>query len=82
MRKVSFTLVPLFLRVSQCFVPWFNFQSQQVFGDIPATETSNDKLGAVASENVLCSQIGIDLLRAGGSAADAVRLLCIVRLQS
>ena len=38
-------------------------------------EVNNNKLGAVASENKVCSQIGIDLLKAGGNAADAVRLL-------
>jgi gamma-glutamyltranspeptidase/glutathione hydrolase len=32
----------------------------------------HDKLGAVASENRVCSQIGIDILRAGGNAADAL----------
>lgn len=30
------------------------------------------KKGAVASENGICSQIGIDLLRRGGNAADAL----------
>lgn len=30
------------------------------------------RLGAVASENKICSQIGIDLLEQGGNAADAV----------
>ena len=35
-------------------------------------QTSHDQLGAVASENRVCSQIGIDLLEAGGNAADAV----------
>lgn len=29
-------------------------------------------LGAVASESSICSNIGIDLLRQGGNAADAV----------
>ena len=29
-------------------------------------------LGAVASEYKVCSQVGIDLLKAGGNAADAV----------
>lgn len=43
----------------------------------PATEPSlskkfTDKLGAVASEAEICSTIGIDLLRKGGSAADAM----------
>ncbi|KAL2349687.1 gamma-glutamyltransferase, partial [Cryomyces antarcticus] len=31
-----------------------------------------DKLGAVASESSICSNIGIDLLRSGGNAADAL----------
>lgn len=31
-----------------------------------------DKLGAVASESAVCSRIGIELLQAGGNAADAV----------
>jgi hypothetical protein len=30
--------------------------------------------GAVSSENKLCSEAGIDMLHAGGNAADAVRL--------
>ena len=33
-----------------------------------------DHLGAVASENSVCSRIGIDLLKVGGNAADAVSL--------
>ena len=32
----------------------------------------NDKLGAVASESAVCSRIGVDLIKAGGNAADAV----------
>ena len=31
-----------------------------------------DKLGAVASESSVCSRIGVDLIKAGGSAADAL----------
>ena len=34
--------------------------------------TQHGQLGAVVSENRVCSQIGIDLLQAGGNAADAV----------
>ncbi len=30
------------------------------------------KLGAVASESSVCSQIGIDVLKEGGNGADAV----------
>ncbi|KAL9005311.1 MAG: hypothetical protein Q9188_001902 [Gyalolechia gomerana] len=36
-------------------------------------ETNHDRFGAVASEKKLCTQVGIDLLKAGGNAADAVR---------
>lgn len=36
----------------------------------------HDKLGAVASESSVCSQIGIGLIKAGGNAADAV---CVIR---
>ncbi|QDS73079.1 hypothetical protein FKW77_000123 [Venturia effusa] len=32
----------------------------------------SNKLGAVSSESSVCSQIGIDLLKAGGNAADAL----------
>lgn len=31
-----------------------------------------DKLGAVASESSVCSRIGVDLIKAGGNAADAL----------
>ena len=31
-----------------------------------------DQLGAVASESAVCSRIGVDLLKSGGNAADAV----------
>lgn len=33
---------------------------------------AKDTLGAVASESSVCSRIGIDLIRDGGNAADAV----------
>ncbi|KAL8937605.1 MAG: hypothetical protein Q9216_004345 [Gyalolechia sp. 2 TL-2023] len=36
-------------------------------------KTNHNRLGAVASEKKLCTRIGIDLLKAGGNAADAVR---------
>lgn len=35
-------------------------------------EPHQDRLGAVASENRVCSQIGIDILKLGGNAADAL----------
>ena len=45
---------------------------------ISQTRSSN-RLGAVASENRICSQIGIDLLAAGGNAADALvgTVICV-----
>ena len=38
----------------------------------PLAQYSEAKLGAVASESNICSTIGIDLLRSGGNAADAL----------
>ena len=44
----------------------------------PQKRASN-KLGGVACENIICSQIGIGLLEAGGNAADALvgTLFCV-----
>ncbi len=45
----------------------------QVFlGSSASERTNHDRLGAVASENRICSQIGINLIEAGGNAADAL----------
>ena len=54
-----------FLALSAAIVP-----PQAVF-DLHQ-HTKHGRVGAVASENRVCSQIGIDLLQAGGNAADAV----------
>lgn len=63
----SITLICLLLRTSPAaLAPPQNFLAHQI------QQTNNDRLGAVASENKVCSQIGIDLLKAGGNAADAV----------
>lgn len=42
-------------------------------------ESTEPQLGAVASESSVCSTIGIDLLKAGGNAADALvgTTLCV-----
>ena len=48
---------------------------QAVLGGLRGQEANINRLGAVASENKVCSQIGIDLLKAGGNAADAVSLV-------
>lgn len=44
-----------------------------------ALEERSDCHGAVASESSICSNIGIDTLKAGGAAADALvsTVLCI-----
>lgn len=42
------------------------------FGDIPVQHSLQGSHGAVASESTICSQIGIDLLKRGGNAADAL----------
>lgn len=41
-------------------------------GASPLLVQEPDHLGAVASESEICSNIGIELLKAGGNAADAV----------
>ncbi len=46
--------------------------AQAFLGSSTIERTGHDKLGAVASENRICSQIGIDLIKAGGNAADAL----------
>jgi len=48
-----------------------HLNKQDVLGNVPIQQ-GNDRLGAVASENKVCSQIGIDLLKAGGNAVDGV----------
>lgn len=52
-------------------------KTSQVFLGSSGNEAS-DKHGAVASESKICSQIGIDLMKAGGNAADAVSLSSLV----
>ena len=70
------TLKPLFVLIwSLLFFPTCGATPQQaILGGLRGEEVNNNRLGAVASENKVCSQIGIDLLKAGGNAADAVRL--------
>jgi hypothetical protein len=44
-----------------------------------SSDPGHDKLGAVASESSICSNIGIDTLKSGGNAADTLvaTVLCI-----
>ena len=61
--------------VSLCFFLRFSHAARaqpQALLAQQVQQTNHDRLGAVASENKICSQIGIDLLEAGGNAADAV----------
>ena len=46
--------------------------TQVPLGSSTTQQPGKDDLGAVASENKICTRIGIDLLKAGGNAADAV----------
>lgn len=60
--------------ISTCaffFLPSAALPPPQLLLDLQTQPKSLDQLGAVASENRVCSQIGINLLKAGGNAADA-----------
>jgi len=54
---------------------WANPLPQQSLPRTKPQARLQDRLGAVASESNICSQIGIDLLKKGGNAADAVGFL-------
>ena len=56
--------------------------SQVVLEATSARDATDDRQGAVASESKICSQIGIDLMSAGGNAADAVGKYPLVRESS
>jgi len=59
----ALTLTPLFHQVAANPLPNVHAIREQY---------APGHLGAVASESSICSNIGIDLLRQGGNAADAV----------
>ena len=46
--------------------------TQIALSNLAPQKFGDGELGAVASESKICSQIGIDLLKSGGNAADAV----------
>lgn len=60
------------------FCTWTLLATLTSTNQIPLRESSHDKLGAVACENKSCTEVGIDLLKLGGSAADAVGILLII----
>ena len=45
----------------------------------PKYDAEKNKLGGVASESSICSNIGIDMLKCGGNAADSLvaTVLCV-----
>ena len=64
-KSVVFCVVAL---IGFCYL----LAGQLFFRGVGELQIDHDKLGAVASESKLCTQVGIDLLKAGGNAADAV----------
>lgn len=62
-----------------CFVSFFYLLSLKTpYSPLTSQDFKHHVSGAVASESRRCTQIGIDLLKAGGNAADAVRSKCPV----
>ena len=58
-------------------LPLVNQVDASPFPHAQRLEQRTNTKGAVASESDICSRIGIDLLRSGGNAADAVSFLRI-----
>lgn len=54
------------------FVLYFHWSQTPIVNQHSELQDTPPNHGAVASESKSCSQIGIDLLKAGGNAADAV----------
>ena len=54
------------------FVLYFHWSQTPIVNQHSGLQDTTPNHGAVASESKSCSQIGIDLLKAGGNAADAV----------
>lgn len=52
-------------------------RDRQLSGAKASGEVKPGQLGAVASESVLCSRHGTDMLERGGNAADAVSVLAV-----
>lgn len=78
MKVHSFVLFPTFLlsQVSRAVPSWDDYsQQQQQHQHAPnntlISDPEGNKLGAVASQSEICSNIGGDILKKGGNAADA-----------
>lgn len=66
----SFALSLLLSPLVQASPSWRDSDSHD--HHLPAWDHDHNKLGAVASESSICSNIGIDVLKAGGNAADSL----------
>lgn len=76
MKVHSFVLFPTFLlsQVSRAVPTWEDYSQQQhqhAPNDTLISDPEGNKLGAVASQSEICSNIGGDILKQGGNAADA-----------
>ena len=62
------------LGLALAFSQWASCWAPPAAAHLPGAEQyeMKDKRGAVASESSVCSNIGIDLIKGGGNAADAV----------
>lgn len=77
MKVHSLVLFPTFLlsQVSRAVPTWEDYSQQQQHQHAPnntlISDPEGNKLGAVASQSEICSNIGGDILKQGGNAADA-----------
>lgn len=76
MKVHSLVLFPTFLlsQVSRAVPSWDDYSQQQhqhAPNNTLISDPEGNKLGAVASQSEICSNIGGDILKKGGNAADA-----------
>jgi gamma-glutamyltranspeptidase/glutathione hydrolase len=70
MRALAFTLPSILLsQFTQASPAWLSPDYDVSARD---SDPNHDKLGAVASESSICSNIGINILKQGGNAADSL----------
>ena len=70
MRALAFSLPSILLSQFTRASPAWISPEYDVSGTI--LDPDHNKLGAVASESSICTNIGIDMLKAGGNAADSL----------
>lgn len=76
MKVHSLVLFPTFLlsQLSRAVPTWEDYSQQQhqhAPNNTLISDPEGNKLGAVASQSEICSNIGGDILKQGGNAADA-----------